>query len=77
MPIVGKDGTTLYKVFDPIPEAYLSICAPKMPNYFMYLGPNGGPGTGSNVHYLENVCEYMIKCIQKLQQEYIKSMTIS
>jgi hypothetical protein len=48
-----------------------------MPNFFLYLGPNGGPGAGSTVHFLEIVAEYMIKCILKLQTQYIKSMVVS
>lgn len=43
---------------------------------FTFLGPNGAPGTGGTLHLIEVACEYMIKCIQKLQREYIKSMVI-
>ncbi len=52
----------------------MAIASEKMPNYFMFLGPNGGPGLGSAVPFLENEGKYMIKVIQKIQREYIKSM---
>lgn len=47
-----------------------------MPNFFSFLGPNGAPGTGGTLHLIEVACEYQIKCIQKMQREYIKSMVI-
>ena len=52
----------------------MSICPPQMPNMFLFVGPNGAPGAGSTIHMSECACEYMIKCIQKLQRENIKSM---
>jgi cation diffusion facilitator CzcD-associated flavoprotein CzcO len=76
MDITGQDGQTLDDVWNPIPEAYLSICPPKMPNLFMYLGPNGGPGAGSTIHMLEWVADYIIQCVQKIQREFIKSMVV-
>lgn len=57
-----------------MPEAYISMAPRQMPNYFLFLGPNGGPGLGSAVPFLENEAKYMIKAIQKIQREWIKSM---
>ena len=64
-------------MWDPQPEAYLSLCIPNMPNFFLYLGPNGGPGAGSFIAMLECVVEYIIKCVKKLQREHIASMEVS
>ncbi|KAI1613103.1 hypothetical protein EDD36DRAFT_488132 [Exophiala viscosa] len=76
-PIIGRGGKTLEEVWTPHPEAYLSLCAPKMPNLFFFLGPNGGPGAGSFIAMLENVVDYVIQCVQKLQREYVASMEVS
>lgn len=76
VPIIGEDGVSLNEVWDPIPEAYYGIFPGKMPNHFRFIGPNGAPGTGGLVHLVECACEYMIKVIQKLQREYIKSICI-
>jgi hypothetical protein len=73
-PTYGLDGITLGEVWDPTPEAYLSMCPEKMPNYFLYLGPNGGPGTGSTIILLEQVANYICKAVSKLQREGLKSM---
>jgi hypothetical protein len=53
------------------------MCPPEMPNFFLYQGPNGGPGAGSAVPFLEHQAEYMIKCIEKLQLQNIKSMVVT
>ncbi|OAG34163.1 hypothetical protein AYO21_11695 [Fonsecaea monophora] len=76
LPFVGQGGITLDEVWNPIPEAYLSMCPPKMPNLLMFLGPNGGPGTGGTIFMIENVCDYMTKMIQKVQREYIRSFVV-
>lgn len=76
-PIIGRDGVTLAQQWNPIPEAYMSICVPKMPNMFLFLGPNGGPGAGSFIAMLEFVSEYIIKCVQKIQRQHIGSMAVT
>ena len=73
-PTYGIGGATLTQVWEPEPEAYLSMCPSKMPNYFMYLGPNGGPGTGSTLVFIEAITEYICKAVKKLQREGLKSM---
>jgi len=52
----------------------MSVCPPKMPNMFLFVGPNGAPGAGSTIHMSECTCEYMIKCIKKIQRENIRWM---
>ena len=73
-PILGSKGVTLRDVWDPIPQSYLGIFPPEMPNMMRFIGPNGASGTGGLIHLLECACEYMIKVVQKAQREYIKSI---
>ncbi|KAF4999687.1 hypothetical protein FDECE_11441 [Fusarium decemcellulare] len=73
-PITGRGGVTLEKMWDPCPEAYMGATVPNIPNFFMYLGPAGSPGSGSFLTMLEFVVEYIIKCVKKLQREYISSL---
>ena len=76
-PVRGRDGLTLEKVWgDPYPEAYLSVFAARMPNYFISLGPNGAPPSGSTILAIESQCEYMIKCIQKCQREGYRTIEV-
>ena len=74
-PIMGIDGVTLDHVWTPEPEAYLGVAPVKMPNLFLYLGPNGAPNS-TMVVMIEFQCDYMIKCVQKLQREHLRSMTV-
>lgn len=76
-PITGRDGMSLQELWEPFPSAYLSMCVPKMPNLFLFFGPNGGPGAGSFIAMLELVIEYMVKCALKMQLEHISSMEVA
>lgn len=74
-PVYGMNGVNLQDVWNNgIPEAYLAMAPEDMPNYYLFLGPNGGPGVGSTVPFLENQAAYMINCIKKIQREWIKTM---
>lgn len=73
-PFVGRDGIKLSDVWDPEPMAYMGINPEQMPNMFLMFGPNTAPFAGSIVHTFEACAHYIIKCIQKIQNEYLKSM---
>lgn len=73
---IGEDGVTLQEAWDPDPVAYFSVAPPKMPNMFIMFGPNSAPPAGSIVHVFEAAAAYIIKCIKKIQFEYIKSMVV-
>ncbi|KAF2101755.1 flavin-binding monooxygenase [Rhizodiscina lignyota] len=76
-PVTGRGGLSLEQVWDdPYPEAYVSVFARSMPNYMIYLGPNGAPPSGSTVLAIESQCEYIIKCIQKCQREGYRTMEV-
>lgn len=47
-----------------------------MPNYMIFLGPNGAPPSGSTVLAIESECDYMVKVIQKCQREGYKSIEV-
>ncbi|OCK74476.1 FAD/NAD(P)-binding domain-containing protein [Lepidopterella palustris CBS 459.81] len=75
-PYIGQDGITLQEAWDPDPVAYLSVAPPKMPNMFLLFGPGSAPAAGSIIHVFEGAAGYIIKCIRKMQKEYLKSMVI-
>lgn len=75
-PYIGRDGVSLAEVWNPDPVAYFSVSPEKMPNMFLMFGPNSAPFAGSIVHVFEAAAGYIIKCIQKMQRQYIKSMVI-
>lgn len=73
-PIYGQGGISIDDVWQPDPIGYMSILPPKMPNLFLFVGPNGGSGAGSTIQMSEWVAEYVFKCIQKLQREIRKTI---
>lgn len=75
-PIEGKDGRSLSARFKPFPESYLSLAVDGFPNYFMMLGPNSAIGTGSLTMMIENMGDYIVKCVRKLQKENLATMCI-
>lgn len=61
---------------DPEPESYLGVAVDKMPNCFLYFGPNCAPGAGNAFLCSEWECEFMISCTKKLLRDRLKSMCI-
>lgn len=56
-------------------ESYMSICAPHMPNYFMFGGPNAVIAHGSLIEAFNWTGDYIVKWIEKMAVENIKSVT--
>lgn len=70
--LVGRDGRRLDVEWKRTPEAYLSICAPGIPNYFIFAGPNAPVGHGSVPTMIGWICDYAIKWMEKMACEDIK-----
>lgn len=73
-PVIGKNGVDLRKKWQDVPEAYLGLGVPDMPNFMMFIGPTWPVENGSVAGPLLTVSEYAVKMIQKMQRENIKSM---
>ncbi|KAI8934698.1 hypothetical protein NX059_008387 [Plenodomus lindquistii] len=73
-PITGQHGLTLQQKWSKRATTYLSHSIPSFPNFFTMLGPNSAIGSGSLTFMIENVGDYIIRCIRKLQKENIASM---
>lgn len=72
--IQGNNGLNMGTRFTPFPKTYISICMDGYPNFFSILGPNSLIGTGSLTMIIEAECDFVVKCIRKLQRENIRSM---
>lgn len=69
---VGRNGRRLDVEWDEIPEAYFSVCAAGMPNYFMFAGPNCPIGHGSVPQMLAWTADYALDWVEKIATEDIK-----
>ncbi|EXJ74764.1 uncharacterized protein A1O5_01459 [Cladophialophora psammophila CBS 110553] len=72
--ITGVDGTVMQDEWKETPNIYLSITAPKFPNYFVVNGPTGNWGQGCALPSHEVQLEYALQCCRKMQEEGIRAM---
>jgi len=76
--IVGRDGYSVRKDWDEgVPYAHLGCQLPKLPNYFMILGPQSGQvhGAGS-VYYGEFQCELAFRSIKHVLENGYQSFEL-
>ncbi|KAM5361410.1 hypothetical protein ACJZ2D_013100 [Fusarium nematophilum] len=73
----GKDGIRLADQWRESPEAYFGICAPNIPNYFIFNGPNCPVGHGSLLAVMEWTADWILKWCRKIASEDIKSVSVS
>ncbi|KAI5850754.1 hypothetical protein BZA05DRAFT_430466 [Tricharina praecox] len=72
----GKDGKSLEKMWEHVPEGYLGICAPYMPNYFKFGGPNAPVSHGGLLPVMSDVADYVCKWVSKIAREDIRTATV-
>ncbi|KAF3009396.1 hypothetical protein E8E14_009280 [Neopestalotiopsis sp. 37M] len=75
-PIIGRGGASLGERWKSRASAYLSHSVPGFPNYFIMGGPNSATGGGSLLLILESVMGYIIKAVEKIHREHIRSMEV-
>ncbi|KAK4128613.1 FAD/NAD(P)-binding domain-containing protein [Parathielavia appendiculata] len=76
-PIIGCDGNLQDRWRNETPKAYMSCAVAGLPNYFMFLGPNGPIGHGSVFTLTEHIAKYITSVIKKCQTESIKAIVPS
>ncbi|OJJ65114.1 hypothetical protein ASPSYDRAFT_194084 [Aspergillus sydowii CBS 593.65] len=74
--LVGRDGRRLDEEWKDIPQAYFSLCAAGIPNYFIFTGPNCPIGHGSVPAMIGWTGDYMLDWIEKIAKEDIKSIAV-
>jgi len=75
-PFIGRRGVDLRKKWAEQPNAYLALAVDEFPNCFMIPGPNSGVGSGSLLVIFERQVDYMIKVLQKMQREQVKTIEV-
>ncbi|KAL1411931.1 hypothetical protein Q8F55_002919 [Vanrija albida] len=74
-PFVGRNGADLAERWSKGPaESYMSIMVDNHPNYFTYLGPSAPVAHGSVLPIIEVMSQYMLKVMNKMQVEPIRSI---
>lgn len=68
----GRNGVDLAKQWRDYPEAYFGLCAPHMPNYFIFNGPNSPVAHGSTLAVINWTSDYILRWCKKIALEHIK-----
>lgn len=71
--MIGRNGVFLQDKWKTIPEGYMGLAVPEMPNYFLFQGPTFPVSNGSVMGPLQAVGAYIVKVIRKMQTERIHS----
>lgn len=68
MEVVGATGTSLRDLWgDDDPRAYLGICVPDFPNFFLTYGPNTNLAHGGSIIFqAECQVHYILQCLETL-----------
>ncbi|UNI17027.1 hypothetical protein JDV02_003406 [Purpureocillium takamizusanense] len=74
-PVLGLDQVDLAERWREIPESYLGIAAPKMPNYFMFMGPFTPVAQGSILPIITHTSKYFIQVIRKMYAQHIRRIS--
>ncbi|KAJ5170247.1 uncharacterized protein N7500_003030 [Penicillium coprophilum] len=75
--LVARQGRRLDVQWKDVPQAYFSICAGGVPNYFIFNGPNCPIGHGSVPQMIGWTADYMLKWMKKMAREDIKSIAVT
>lgn len=70
----GRNGVLLQDKWAVIPEGYMGLAVPDMPNYFVFQGPTFPVSNGSVMGPLQAVGAYIVQVIHKMQTERIHSL---
>ncbi|GAA6060117.1 hypothetical protein JCM10212_003525 [Sporobolomyces blumeae] len=77
IPIIGRNGSNVQDLWADIPRHYLSMAVgPDHPNFFVVNGPNSSLGSGSLLVLFEREVDYIVECIDKMQRENYKTMSV-
>jgi cation diffusion facilitator CzcD-associated flavoprotein CzcO len=67
MQVTGRDGIALDDVWREGPYAYLAMCVPEFPNFFLLQGPNGPVGNFSLIDVGELEVAYVLQLVERLR----------
>ncbi len=67
MQVVGQDGLTLDEQWADWPSAYMAVCVPHFPNFFMLNGPNSPVGNFSLIQTAELQFQFVMSVVAAVE----------
>ncbi|VUC32182.1 unnamed protein product [Clonostachys rosea] len=74
-PVIGLNGTVLTDRWSKLPESYIGVAAPQMPNYFMFTGPFTPVAQGAILPIITHMSNYFIQVVRKMCQQHIRRIS--
>lgn len=74
-PVIGLGNVALADRWAEVPESYMGVAAPKMPNYFMFTGPFTPVAQGAILPIITHMSNYFVQVIRKMCQQHIRRIT--
>ncbi|KAI1630504.1 cyclohexanone monooxygenase [Exophiala viscosa] len=74
--VTGVNGVDMAEEFGSAPNVYLALTVPKFPNYFVHNGVRGNWASGTSLPSNEVQVEYILQCIQRMQEEGIRALEV-
>ncbi|KAI5475877.1 hypothetical protein MNV49_000759 [Pseudohyphozyma bogoriensis] len=75
-PVIGRDNVDLRDKWADRARGYLSMFVDGFPNYITIMGPGSPSAHGPLLASSENVCDYALKVLHRLQTEPIKTIEV-
>ena len=75
-PIVGRDNASVQQFWSEFPRAYLGTTMPKLPNFFLMIGPNTGIGHTSAIFIMEAQSNYITECIAHILKNKLSTVEV-
>lgn len=74
-PVIGLNGVSLAERWSNVPESYMGVAAPSMPNYFIFTGPFTPVAQGAILPILTKMSQYMVQVIRRMCEQHIRRIT--
>ena len=65
----GREGRSLHDVWGTEPQAFLGICVPRFPNFFILYGPN--TNGGSIIFNIERQAEWIARAVSRMARRHL------
>jgi cation diffusion facilitator CzcD-associated flavoprotein CzcO len=72
----GRDGRSLYDLYEERPQSYLGTTFAGFPNLFVFLGPFAAGGNQSALYMLESQMNYIVSAVQTMRREGLERVEV-
>lgn len=72
----GRDGRSLYDLYQERPQSYLGTTFAGFPNLFVFLGPFAAGGNQSALYMLESQMNYVVSALETMHREGLERVEV-